>query len=67
MKRRGIELPVRSKNAGKEPVNKGTGKVRYCLNCGKVIDKLNIVVIFAKLTISINSILIGGNQERRLA
>ena len=27
MKRRGIELPVRSKNAGKEPVNKGTGVI----------------------------------------
>lgn len=38
MKRRGIELPVRSKNAEKEPVNKGTGKVRYCLNCGKVLS-----------------------------
>lgn len=38
MKRRGIELPVRSKNAGKESVNKGTGKVRYCLNCGKVLS-----------------------------
>ena len=38
MKRRGIELPVRSKNAGKEPVNKGTRKVRYCLNCGKVLS-----------------------------
>ena len=37
MKRRGIELPVRSKNAGKEPVNKGTGKKYYCLNCGKDI------------------------------
>lgn len=39
MKRRGIELPVRSKNAGKEPVNKGTGKKYYCLNCGKDITK----------------------------
>ena len=38
MKRRGIELPIRSKNSGKEPVNKGTGKVRYCLNCGKVLS-----------------------------
>ena len=37
MKRRGIELPVRSKNAGKEPINKGTGKKYYCLNCGKDI------------------------------
>lgn len=25
-------------DAGKEPVNKGTGKVRYCLNCGKVLS-----------------------------
>lgn len=37
LQRRGIELPVRSKNSGKEPVNKGTGKVNYCLNCGKEI------------------------------
>lgn len=37
MQRRGIELPVRSKNAGREPVNKGTGKKYYCLNCGKDI------------------------------
>lgn len=37
MKRRGIELPVRPKNAGKEPVNKGIGKKYYCLNCGKDI------------------------------
>ena len=37
MQRRGIELPVRSKNAGKEPVNKGTGKKQFCLNCGKEI------------------------------
>ena len=42
MKRRGIELPVRSKNAGKESVNKGTGKVRYCLNCGKVLGNRQI-------------------------
>ena len=27
-------MPIRSKNAGKEPVNKGTGKHYYCLNCG---------------------------------
>lgn len=38
MQRRGIELPIRSKNAGKEPVNKGTGKKYYCLNCGKDIS-----------------------------
>lgn len=37
MQRRGIELPVRSSNSGKEPVNKGTGKKYYCLNCGKDI------------------------------
>lgn len=37
MQRRGIELPIRSKNAGREPVNKGTGKKYYCLNCGKDI------------------------------
>ena len=37
MQRRGIELPIRSKNAGKEPINKGTGKKCYCLNCGKDI------------------------------
>lgn len=34
MLRRGIELPVRSKNVGKEPANKGTGKKYCCLNCG---------------------------------
>lgn len=38
MRRRGIELPTRSKNAGKEPVNKGSGKKYYCLNCGKDIS-----------------------------
>lgn len=38
MQRRGIELPIRSKNTGKEPVNKGTGKKYYCLNCGKDIS-----------------------------
>jgi hypothetical protein len=38
MKRRGIELPIRSKNAGKEPVNKGTAKKHYCLSCGKELD-----------------------------
>lgn len=37
MQRRGIKLPIRSKNAGKEPINKGTGKKCYCLNCGKDI------------------------------
>lgn len=39
MQRNGIELPIRSKNAGKEPANKGTGKKYYCLNCGKDITK----------------------------
>ena len=34
----GIELPIRSKNAGREPVNKGTGKKYYCLNCGKELS-----------------------------
>lgn len=38
MQKRGIKLPVRSKNAGKEPANKGTGKTHYCLNCGEKID-----------------------------
>ena len=38
MRKRGIDLPVRSKNAGKEPHNKGTGKKYYCLNCGALID-----------------------------
>lgn len=33
--RRGIELPVRSKNKDKEPYNKGTAQKYYCLNCGK--------------------------------
>lgn len=41
MKRRGIELPVRSKNAGKEPANKGTGKKYYCLNCGKELVNIS--------------------------
>ena len=35
MTRRGIDLPIKSRNAGKIPVNKGTGKKHYCLNCGK--------------------------------
>ena len=38
MQRRGIELPVRNKKlSGKAPINKGTGKKYYCLNCGKDI------------------------------
>lgn len=39
--KRGVLLPVRSKNAGKIPSNKGTGKKYYCLNCGKKINKTN--------------------------
>lgn len=38
MQKRGIQLPIRSKNAGNTPVNKGTGKKYYCLNCGKDIS-----------------------------
>lgn len=38
MRTRGIELPVRSKNSGKIPHNKGTGKKYYCLNCGCIIE-----------------------------
>jgi hypothetical protein len=38
MCRRNIELPVRSKNAGKTPINKGTGKKYYCLNCRKELN-----------------------------
>lgn len=37
MRGRGIELPIRSKNHGKIPINKGSGKKYYCLNCGKDI------------------------------
>lgn len=37
MRRRGIKLPTRSKNAGKEPINKGMGKKYQCLNCGKIL------------------------------
>lgn len=33
-------MPIRSKNAGKIPVNKGTGKKYYCLNCGKDITSV---------------------------
>ena len=35
LSRRGIELPIRSKNKDKVPYNKGTAKKYYCLNCGK--------------------------------
>ena len=38
MKKRGISLPIRSKNAGKTPANKGTAKKYYCLNCGKELN-----------------------------
>lgn len=41
MRIRGIELPVRSKNVGKTPHNKGTGKKYYCLNCGALIEGKN--------------------------
>lgn len=40
MQRRGIDLPVRSKNVGKVPVNKGTGKKYYCINCGKELTAI---------------------------
>lgn len=40
LQRRDIELPIRSKNAGKIPANKGTGKKYYCLNCGKDITSV---------------------------
>ena len=32
MRKRGINLPIRSKNSGKTPHNKGTGKKYFCLN-----------------------------------
>ena len=34
----GIELPKRREINSKETFNKGSGKVRYCLNCGKVLS-----------------------------
>lgn len=34
----GIELPKRREMNSKETFNKGSGKVRYCLNCGKVLN-----------------------------
>lgn len=34
----GIELPKRREINSKETFNKGTGKVRYCLNCGKLLN-----------------------------
>ena len=37
----GIELPIRSKNAGREPVNKGTGRKYYCLNCNQELSGRN--------------------------
>lgn len=39
LKRREIDLPIRSKNAGKTPHNKGKCKKRGCLNCGKILPK----------------------------
>lgn len=41
MRKRGIELPIRSKNHGKTPHNKGTGKKYFCLNCGTLIGGKN--------------------------
>lgn len=38
MRKRGIDLPIRSKNSGKTPHNKGTGKKYFCLNCGTLIE-----------------------------
>lgn len=37
LKRRGINLPLRSKNHGKISDNKIKGKKCFCLNCGKDI------------------------------
>lgn len=37
MKRRGIELLIRSKNVNKEPANKGKKKKYFCICCGKEI------------------------------
>lgn len=34
----GIELPIRNSNKGRKPINKGTGKKYYCLNCGKELN-----------------------------
>lgn len=34
----GIELPKRREINSKETFNKGTGKVHYCLNCGKLLN-----------------------------
>lgn len=41
MSRRGVKLPIRSKNKNKEPYNKGTAKKYYCLNCGKELRNTN--------------------------
>ena len=38
MKRREMKLSIRSKNAGKEPINKGTKKKYFCVCCGKEIE-----------------------------
>lgn len=35
LKRRGYTLPVKSKNQGKTPHNKGKKKINFCLNCNK--------------------------------
>lgn len=34
----GVELPKRREINSKETFNKGTRKVRYCLNCGKLLN-----------------------------
>lgn len=39
MRKRGVILPVRNKNAGKTPHNKDTAKKYYCLNCGSLIKR----------------------------
>ena len=36
----GIELPKRREINSKETFNRGTGKVRYCLNCGKLLNNI---------------------------
>lgn len=41
MRKRGIELPIRSKNHGKTPHNKGARKKYFCLNCGTLIGGKN--------------------------
>lgn len=64
MQRRGIELPIRSKNAGKEPVNKGTSKKYYCLNCGKdITNALLINTVLINVNVSINN---GFNNIKKI-